>query len=230
MLNDCQRWSSSRSATRRDSTTAAAGVTPAAAVVLSKRVADLLRDQRWQSFSTFRGHPLTVAAIGATVRRIAREALVERADALDAMLRRRLGELAAAHSCVLRVAGLGLHWTVDLRGESWRDWHADTGEPTPADKMLAAALDVGVLISASAEASLLIAPPLIVSDSELETILVALDRALSIADKALLVDGDAQGTPARYPAPPRLMAAAPGAAREPLFTRCASSTPSEEGS
>jgi 4-aminobutyrate aminotransferase-like enzyme len=168
----------------------AGGVTPAAAVVLSKRVADLMRDQRWQSFSTFRGHPLTVAAIGATVRRIAREALVERADALDAMLRRRLGQLAAAHSCVRRVSGLGLHWSVDLRGESWRDWHADTGEPTPADKMLAAALDVGVLIAANAEASLLIAPPLIVSDSELETILVALDRALSIADKTLLLDSD----------------------------------------
>ena len=166
----------------------AGGVTPAAAVVLSRRIADLLRDQRWQSFSTFRGHPLTVAAIGATVRRIAREGLVERADALDAMLRRRLGELASAHSCVRRVAGLGLHWTVDLRGESWQDWRADSGEPTPADKMLAAALDVGVLISANAEASLLIAPPLIVSDSELETILVALDRALGIADKTLLVN------------------------------------------
>jgi hypothetical protein len=48
-----------------------------------------------------------------------------------------------------------------------------------------------VLISANAEASLLIAPPLIVSDGELETILVALDRALAIADKTLLADSDA---------------------------------------
>jgi 4-aminobutyrate aminotransferase-like enzyme len=167
----------------------AGGVTPAAAVVLSRQVADQLRDQSWQSFSTFRGHPLTVAAISATVRRIAREGLVERADGLDAMFRRRLGELAAAHSCVRRVAGLGLHWTVDLRGGDWQNWHADTDEPTPADKMLAAALDVGVLIAANAEASLLIAPPLIISDGELETILTALDRALSIADKTLL-DGE----------------------------------------
>jgi 4-aminobutyrate aminotransferase-like enzyme len=128
------------------------------------------------------------------VRRIAREGLVERADALDAMLRRRLGELASAHSCVRRVAGLGLHWTVDLRSGGWQDWRADSGEPTPADRMLAAALDVGVLISANAEASLLIAPPLIVTDSELETILVALDRALAIADKTLLVSDPAAVT------------------------------------
>ncbi len=164
----------------------AGGVTPAAAVVLSQQVADQLRDQSWQSFSTFRGHPLTVAAIGATVRRIASEGLVERADALDAVLRRRMGELAAAHSCVRRVTGLGLHWTVDLHSGNWRDRRAGTGEPTPADRMLAAALEVGVLIAADAEASMLIAPPLIISDGELDTILTALDRALAIADNTLL--------------------------------------------
>ncbi len=165
----------------------AGGVTPAAAVVLSQRIADMLRDQRWQSFSTFRGHPLTVAAISTTVRCIARQGLVERADVLDAVLRRRLAEIAAAHPCVRRVAGLGLHWTVELRGGSWREWHADTGEPTPADRILAAALDAGVLIAANGEeASLFIAPPLIVSDGELDTILVALDRALAVADKTLL--------------------------------------------
>jgi 4-aminobutyrate aminotransferase-like enzyme len=168
----------------------AGGVTPAAALFVSQRVAGMLRDQRWQSYSTFRGHPLSVAAISATVRCIAREGLVERADSLDAVLRRRLAEIAAAHPCVRRVAGLGLHWTVDLRGGDRRDWHADTAEPTPADRMLAAALDVGVLIAANGEeASLFIAPPLIVSDGELETILVALDRALTVADKTVLGAG-----------------------------------------
>jgi 4-aminobutyrate aminotransferase-like enzyme len=163
----------------------AGGVTPAAAVVMSQPVAELLRDQRWHSFSTFRGHPLTVAAISATVRRIGRDGLVERADALDAMLRARLAEIAAAHSCVRRVAGLGLHWTVDLRGGA--EWRAGTGQPTPADRMLAAALDTGVLIATNGEeASLFIAPPLIVTDGELETILVALDRALAVGDQTLL--------------------------------------------
>ena len=168
----------------------AGGVTPGAAVVMSQSVAESLRDQRWQSYSTFRGHPLTVAAISATVRRIDRDGLVERADSLDATLRTRLAELAAAHPCVRRVAGLGLHWTVDLRGGGGPDWHADTGQPTPADRMLAAALDAGVLIAANGEeASLFIAPPLIVNDGELETILTALDRALTVGDQTLLSGG-----------------------------------------
>jgi len=38
--------------------------------------------------------------------------------------------------------------------------------------------------------TLALTPPLIVSDSELETILVALDRALAIADKTLLDDAN----------------------------------------
>jgi 4-aminobutyrate aminotransferase-like enzyme len=164
----------------------AGGVTPAAAIILSQRVAGWLEGQRWLSYSTFRGHPLTVAAISATVRRIDREGLVERADSLDEVLRRRLTEIAAAHPSVRRVVGLGLHWTLELHGGDWRNWQADSGAPTPADRLLAAALDAGVLFSTNAdESSLCLAPPLIVSDGELETILTALDRGLSVADKVL---------------------------------------------
>jgi 4-aminobutyrate aminotransferase-like enzyme len=164
----------------------AGGVAPAGAVVLSQRVTGMLEDQLWQTYSTFRGHPLTVAAISATVRRIGREGLVDRVASLDATLRARLGEIAAGHPCVQRVDGLGLHWTMELRGGDWRDWHADTSEPTPADRIVAAALEAGVLIATSAEeTSLFIAPPLIVSDDELDTILGVLDRALSVADRPL---------------------------------------------
>jgi 4-aminobutyrate aminotransferase-like enzyme len=146
----------------------------------------MLAGQLWQTYSTFRGHPLTVAAISATVRRIGRDGLVERAASLDPMLRGRLSEIAAAHPCVLRVDGLGLHWTLELRGGDWRDWHADSSEPTPADRIVATALDAGVLIATSAEeTSLFIAPPLTVGDEELDIILEVLDRSLSVADGVL---------------------------------------------
>jgi 4-aminobutyrate aminotransferase-like enzyme len=165
----------------------AGGVTPAGAVVVSQRVAELMRDQRWHSLSALRGHPLTVAAISATVRRIARDGLVERADVVDAKLRRRLAELAATHACVRRVAGLGLHWIVELQGGVWRTSPAGAGDPARVAPILAAALDAGVLIAADVdEESLFLAPPLIVSDGELDTILVALDRALTAADRVLL--------------------------------------------
>ena len=58
--------------------------------------------------------------------------------------------------------------------------------PPVADKVVGAALADGVLIATSAEqASVFIAPPLIVSDEELEKILCALDHGLSVADGEL---------------------------------------------
>jgi 4-aminobutyrate aminotransferase-like enzyme len=84
------------------------------------------------------------------------------------------------------VDGLGLHWTVELRGRDWRDWHADTSEITPADRIVEAAMDRGVLIATSAEeTSLFIAPPLVVSDAEIDTILKGLDHALGAADAVM---------------------------------------------
>lgn len=164
----------------------AGGAAPAAAVVLSQRVAGMLDDQLWQSYSTFRGHPVSVAAVSATLRRIEQDSLVERADSLDAEMRARLTEIASAHPSVRSVDGLGLHWTVELHGRDWRDWHADTSETTPAGRVAAAAMDRGVLIATSAEeTSLFIAPPLIVGDSEIDTILNALNHALAAADAVL---------------------------------------------
>jgi 4-aminobutyrate aminotransferase-like enzyme len=175
----------------------AGGIAPAAAVVLSREVADGLTYQLWQSYSTFRGHPLTVAAISATVRRIARDGLVDRADALDAEFRPRLTQIAAAHPSVCRVDGLGLHWTIELRGADGRGRSDGRGRPvgpvgpTPAERVVEAALDAGVLIAAAREeASVFIAPPLNVADSEVDLIVRALDRALSVTDAALARDQD----------------------------------------
>lgn len=165
----------------------AGGAAPAAALVLSKRVTEMLRDQRWQSYSTFRGHPVSVAAISATVRAIHQYGLVERVESLDATMRARLTTLASQHPSVERVDGLGLHWTIEFRGGDWRSWHADNELPSVADRIVASALDAGVLFATSSEqASIFIAPPLIISDTELETVMQALDHALKVADDSLL--------------------------------------------
>ena len=126
-----------------------------------------------------------VAAISATLRGIHRDGLVERVASLDDTMRARLTQLASEHPSVERVDGLGLHWTVELRNGDWRDWHGDNDEPTLADGVVAAALDAGALLATSAEeASIFIAPPLNVSDEELDTIMQALDNGLLTADRA----------------------------------------------
>ncbi len=163
----------------------AGGAAPAGAVVLSKDVMERLKDKSWQSYSTFRGHPSMVAAVRAYLRVVVREKLLERTAHLEQVMKRRLGEIAARHPIVARVDGRGLHWTIELHGPDWRDWRADTLEPTLASRVAERALEAGALIGTSGEqTSLFLAPALIISDSELETLLAALDYGLELPHEA----------------------------------------------
>ncbi len=163
----------------------AGGAAPAGAVVLSKEVMQRLEGKSWQSYSTFRGHPSMVAALRAYLRVVVREKLLERTAQLELVMKRRLGEIAARHPLVARVDGRGLHWTIELHGPDWRNWQADTLEPTLASRVAERALQAGALIGTSGEqTSLFLAPALIISDSELETLLAALDYGLDLPHSA----------------------------------------------
>lgn len=164
----------------------AAGAAPAGAVVVSRDVVERLEGQSWQTYSTFRGHPLMVAAVRAHLRVLERDGLVHRASEVDALLERRLGELAGAHPSVARVGGHGMHWTLELHGPDWREWRGDTDEDPIATRVAARAAEAGALIGTSGEqTSLFLAPPLIIGDDELERLLDALDHGLAVADAEL---------------------------------------------
>lgn len=161
----------------------AGGAAPAGAVVLSKALLDAMENKSWQTYSTYRGHPLAVAAIRAYLALAQEEALAERVPALSALCARRLREIAERHPSVARVDGHGLHWTVELHGPDWRDWLGNDPEPPLASRVAAAALDLGAMFGTSGErTSLFLAPPLIVKEEELESMLAILDGALALAD------------------------------------------------
>lgn len=163
----------------------AAGGAAAGAVVLSNAIVDRLGDGSWQTYSTFRGHPVQVAAIRAHLQVSEREGLFDRATALDPVVCSRLTELAGAHPSIARIDGRGLHWTIELQGPAWEDWRGEELEPL-ASRVATAALDAGALIATSGEqTSLFIAPPLIVSDEELDQIFDALHHGLVVADAEL---------------------------------------------
>lgn len=160
----------------------AAGGAAAGALVISKALLEQLSGSSWQTYSTFRGHPAAVAAIRAHLRISARDGICERAKELDAVMLDGLSRLAAEHPGVARVDGRGLHWTVELHGPDWRTWRGEEAAPL-ASRVVAKALDAGVLISTSAErTSLFLSPPLIIERQQLELLFEALDVALTIAD------------------------------------------------
>jgi 4-aminobutyrate aminotransferase-like enzyme len=166
-----------------------AGGAAAGAVVLSTDLLKQLEGTSWQSYSTYRAHPVAVAAIRAHLRVSSRDGLYQRARELDGRMLRLLSEVAAQHPSVARVDGRGLHWTVELHGPDWHEWRGEDAEPL-ASRVAARALRAGALIATSGEqTSLFLAPPLVVTEAELEQIVAALHEGLEVADREITALG-----------------------------------------
>jgi 4-aminobutyrate aminotransferase-like enzyme len=162
-----------------------AGGAAAGAIVLSRRMLERLDGTSWQSYSTYRAHPVAMAAIRAHLQVSSREGLYKRAGDLDAVMYDRLAEVAAQHPSVARIDGRGLHWTIELHGADWRSWRGEESNPL-ASRVVARALAAGALIATSGEqTSLFLAPPLVIADNELSVMFGALHHGLELADTEL---------------------------------------------
>jgi 4-aminobutyrate aminotransferase-like enzyme len=160
------------------------GAAAVAAVVVSKAIVERLKGTSWQNYGTLRGHPISMAAVSAYLRVVVQDDLLSRVRELESFFAQRLLEIARRHSSVSRVAGQGLHWTVELHGPDWRLWAADTTEVPVASLVSLRALEAGAVIGTSGEqTSLFLAPPLVISKTEAGLLLDALDHGLDVADE-----------------------------------------------
>lgn len=79
--------------------------------------------------------------------------------------------------------GRGLHWTIELHGPDWRDWWGEDADPL-ASLVAARARQAGVLIATSGEqTSIFLAPPLVVTEPELDKMVDSLHYGLEVADQ-----------------------------------------------
>jgi 4-aminobutyrate aminotransferase-like enzyme len=160
------------------------GIVPVAAVVLSKRVVELLEGSSWQNYSALRSTDMAAAATRAMISVVHEEGLVARAAELHTRIERRMRSIASNHSGVARIDGRGLHWWVDLGTEDWRDWRGAATEPTVADRVASRVLEAGALIATSGERDAVLTTfPLVISDEDVDRALDALDAGLAEADR-----------------------------------------------
>src|SRR5205814_849822 len=87
---------------------------PAGGIVVSREISDLMDRYRWETVSTFSGHPLVMAAVVANIEWLIEERIPERVAELSEYMRAGLGRLAAGHRSVAEVAGSGLLWALEL--------------------------------------------------------------------------------------------------------------------
>jgi 4-aminobutyrate aminotransferase-like enzyme len=169
------------------------GAVPAAAVVVSKRVLEMIGDSSWQNYSALRSTDMGAAATRAVIEVIDEEGLVERSDRLHDVIEAAMRSLAAAHPSVERIDGRGLHWWIELHGGDWRTWQGDSAEKPIASVVAERALEAGVMIATSGErTAVLFTLAMVISDEDLERVFQALDHGLQAADEHLAVHSEAR--------------------------------------
>ena len=165
------------------------GYQPVGAVLIGGRVIDAIAAGSgfFQHGHTYIGHPVACAAALAVQRVLAREQLVERCSRQGARLRAGLDDAFRDHPFVGDVRGRGLFQAVELV--------ADRSTKAPFDPSLRlharvkrAALDLGLLcypmggtIDGAWRDHVLLAPPFIISDDELDLLIERLVEAVESA-------------------------------------------------
>jgi taurine--2-oxoglutarate transaminase len=164
---------------------------PAGGVVFSRKIAAVLERYRWETVSTFSGHPVVMAAVAANVEWLLEQRAPERAAELGAYLGERLRELARAHPCVGEVAGAGLLWAIELvrPDGSGEPFAPDDRHSLPTGAAFAPSLFVaqecarlGVALATAPPNTLRIGPPLSTTREHLELGVGALSQALGALD------------------------------------------------
>jgi taurine--2-oxoglutarate transaminase len=174
-----------------DVLTTAKGITsayvPLSLTATNKKLADYFEDNYFAHGHTYEAHPLTLAAGVAAIDEYRDRGLIGRAKELGVHLGKRLRELVESHPSVGDVRGIGLFWAVEIvkNREKKTPFNVASdkleGKPLMTDKVASQMMKNGVYVN-SWVSHFVIAPPLIISEEELDHGVQVLDDALKVAD------------------------------------------------
>jgi taurine--2-oxoglutarate transaminase len=163
------------------------GYVPLGAMVVSKPIADWVRDKYFAGGLTYSGHPLACAAAVASIEAFREEGIVEHAAEMEQHFRAGLAALAESHPSIGDVRGLGCFFGLELvRDRDTREplvpFNA-TGEAfAPVARLMKAALERGLYLMTHWNV-VMVCPPLTITRDELDEGLSILDEALAVADE-----------------------------------------------
>jgi len=163
------------------------GYAPLGAVAMRNDIAEFFNDRIYQGGLTYNAHPISLAAAIANIRVLQDDRLVERAQSMGAVLRRLLTDLGEQHPSVGEVRSIGLFGAIELvrdrrTREPMAPYNGSSPEMTALRKSL---LDQGVFVYTHWH-TVLIIPPLIITEEQLQEGFKALDQALAITDAVVI--------------------------------------------
>jgi taurine--2-oxoglutarate transaminase len=167
---------------------------PLGLAATTDEIADFFNEHYFAHGHTYEAHPLTLAPATAAIREYKRLGLVDRSRQMGEKLGQKLAAIKEKHPSVGDVRGRGLFYAVELvkdraQGKKWTtpfntQEEKLAGKPLMVDQVTTKMMSLGVSCLGWIS-HLVIAPPLIITEAELDEGLRALDEALAVADAAI---------------------------------------------
>jgi taurine--2-oxoglutarate transaminase len=173
-----------------DMITMAKGLTsayaPLGAVAMKPEIAAAFNDTPFESGLTYTSHPVSLAAALANIHVMKEDKIVEHAASMGPVLKRMLTDLGEGHPSVGEVRSIGLFGILELvknreTKEPMAPWNGASPEMSALRKYC---LDQGLFLYTHWH-TVLVIPPLIITEEQLREGMDVLDQALEITDKAV---------------------------------------------
>ncbi len=157
---------------------------PLGAVAMKPEIAAAFNDTPFESGLTYTSHPVSLAAAVANIQAMKDDQIVQRVAGMGPVLKRMLTDLGEAHPSIGEVRSIGLFGILELvKDRKTKEPMAPWNSSSPAMNALKKyCLDHGLFLYTHWH-TVLIIPPLIISEEQLTEGLDVLDKALEITDK-----------------------------------------------
>ena len=158
---------------------------PLGAVAMKTEIAAAFNNIVYESGLTYTAHPVSLAAAIANINVMQEDKIVDHAARMGVVLRRLLNDLGEKHESIGEVRSIGLFAILELvkdrsTKEPMAPWNSTSLEMNAFRKFC---LDNGLFLYTHWH-TVLIIPPLIITEDQLLEAIGILDRALLITDKA----------------------------------------------
>ncbi|HUV26919.1 MAG TPA: aminotransferase class III-fold pyridoxal phosphate-dependent enzyme [Anaerolineales bacterium] len=159
---------------------------PLGAVAMSDEIAEYFNDQVFYGGLTYNSHPISLAAAIANINVMKEDHLIENAQKMGTVLRHHLNNLGEQHASVGEVRSIGLFSAIEVvnNRETRAPMAPYNGTSPEMTKLRQFLLDNGVYTFVHWNV-IMVNPPLIINEEQLDEGIKVIDKALEITDAAV---------------------------------------------